>query len=77
VSYEPVPEIAAIFKEYQSSSSKAECGIIPDLEPQNYTFSVEANIFDSEKASFANHKGYFVIDIPYRSVQSSDDGTEY
>jgi len=75
VSYEPMSEIADIFKEYQNTPSefKSECGIIPDLEPQNYTFKVEANIYDAEQASFVNHKGYFVIDIPYRTLKSSDD----
>jgi GTPase SAR1 family protein len=79
VTYEPMNEIAAIFKDYQSTPPefKAECGIIPDLEPQNYTFKVEAEKYDAEKAEFANHKGYFVIDIPYRTVQSGDDGKEY
>jgi len=79
VSYEPMPEIAAIFKDYQSTSFnfKAECGIIPDLEPQNYTFSVEAHLYDTEKASFANLKGYFVIDVPYRTVPVREDPKVY
>jgi hypothetical protein len=75
INYEPTPLMATLFNDYVSASAehKNECAIIPTFEKQIYTFSVEANIYDTEKATFNNHKGYFIINLPFRQLGTTKE----
>jgi len=79
INYEPIDEVSAIFKEYMNASAehKTECGIIPTIEKQTFTFPVEAHLYDTEKATFVNEKGYFIINLPFRKMGTPNEEEEY
>jgi len=80
ITYEPIDEVSAIFKEFLSVSAehKSECGIIPTIEKQTCSFPVEAHLYDTEKATFVNEKGYFIITLPFRKMRNNEeDDVEY
>jgi len=75
ISYTLTKDVRNIFDEFKEAppDNKNECGLITNVgaAPLTYLVNVEAHLYDTDKAEFKNVKGYFIINIPFRTIANA------